>query len=187
MAESMFSFLTHYWWKVNKTQNPRLAMYQFSLVAMTKYPEQFKRKGQSIYLAHSLSVQFIIAGKSRKQGLKGAEGERIASSVQLTSMDSVQDHSPCNSVTMGKARLHTSVTQSPHLSQVLAILTVTGTYSPSILAIVLVPLSHGTGFWEVCGSLSVACGFSPPFYRWCSLPLQSLQFCIGSCQYRECG
>lgn len=76
---------------------------------MTKYPEQFKRKGQSIYLAHSLSVQFIIAGKSRKQGLKGAEGERIASSVQLTSMDSVQDHSPCNSVTMGKARLHTSV------------------------------------------------------------------------------
>lgn len=27
MAESMFSVLTHYWWKFNKTQNPRLAMY----------------------------------------------------------------------------------------------------------------------------------------------------------------
>lgn len=76
---------------------------------MTKYPEQSKLKGQSIYLAHSLSVQFITAGKSWQQGLKGADGERIASSVQFTSMDSVQDHSPCNSVTMGKVRLHTAV------------------------------------------------------------------------------
>lgn len=129
-----------------------------------------------------------------QQGLEGAEGERMASSAQLTSMYSVQDHNPCNSVTMGKARLHTSVNLiSTSISGALR-----GTLDPSMLAsnvnchryLVSFRISHCIStfepwyrvlgsLWQFVGSLWVFSTFLWfSHYSWCSLPLQSLWFML---------